>query len=127
MPSVDYAPAPQAVAGIAGATAQNTIIAAAPSVFSTPFGVGGPEVLGITGALNVVGQWIKMHDWFDQNKWLIPLLVVIALAIAVAMWHDNIPKAVLNAAMAVDNAIKNYGALKGVGVLQAGTDVVKGA
>lgn len=117
MPSV--AGAPQAIAGQTMVAAQNGLIAAAPALPFNNAGIGGFEVLGITSALNVVGQWIKRYKWFKQDDWMLPLLIVLGLSIAILYWHDNIGKGVLNGFMAVDTAIKNYGALNAGGVLKS--------
>lgn len=88
-------------------------------------GVGGPEVLAITAGLNALAQWVKMWDFFDQNKYLIPLLLLLGLVIAVILWHDDMRRALMNAMLSVDTAVKNYGQLRTVGVMSQGTPTQK--
>lgn len=126
MPGPAGTTATQAIAGGALVAGQNAFVAAAPMMpFTSGFGVGGPEVLGITGALNVIGQWIKGFNFFNQNRWMIPLLLVLGLGIAGIIWHDDIRRAILNGFMAVDTAVKNYGVLREVGVMQPGSPTAK--
>lgn len=98
---------------------QNGLIAAAPALPFNNAGIGGFEVLGITSALNVTGQWIKRYRWFKQDDWMLPLLIILGLGLAIVYWHDNIGKGVLNGFMAVDTAIKNYGALNQGGIMKS--------
>jgi len=121
MPNVST-PTPQAIGGMAMTAGQNGLIAVAPALPFNNSGVGGFEVLGITAALNVLGQLIKRPKWFKQDEWMIPTLLVLGLALALLLWHDNLGKGILNGAIAVDTAIKNYGALNQGGVMKSAPD-----
>ena len=85
-------------------------------------GVGGPEVELLAQALGAIAQPIKMFPWFRQNVWLPVLLIVIALALCLLIWHDDIARVVLNGGAAAFRSMQQYATLNKLGVLSAGTD-----
>lgn len=110
-------------------------VVAASTAATTAF--SGPEVMGLSGFLNIIGQPIKMHPRFNQNIWLLPLLMAIGIALATVVlwlldpednWRRSVGNGILKGGSATWQAAVNYGGLgpKGVGVLSAGTEVRSG-
>lgn len=108
-------------------------VMAASTAATTAF--SGPEVMGLSGVLNVIGQPIKMHPRFNQNIWLLPLLMLIGIVMAILViylldpednWRRSIGQGILKGGSATWQAAVNYSGLgpKGVGVFSAGTQGV---
>lgn len=110
-------------------------VLAASTAATTAF--SGPEVMGLSGVLNIIGQPIKMHPRFNQNIWLLPLLMIIGVALATLVlylldpednWRRAIGQGILKGGSATWQAAVNYGGLgpKGIGILTQGTPVIGG-
>lgn len=116
-----------AVVGLAPQAGQ--LIASNTGINPNPISAGGVETLGIAAGMNGLAQWLKNFVWFDQNKWLIPILIVAGGILAILIWREDIPKIVVNVALALDKALRDYGLLKPLGVYTPGvptkTDVLR--
>lgn len=105
-------------------------VLAASTAATTTF--SGPEVMGLSGVLNLIAQGVKMHPRFDQNLWLLPVLLVLGIGLAfLVIWlttddvRQALSQAILKGGSAAWQSCINYAGLgpKGLGVLGAGTEV----
>ena len=71
----------------------------------------GTEANILAGVLNMVMQWLKGFDWYDQNRWAIPTLLVLGLTTAGLLWRDELQRAVLGGLNIAAQAWQNYAAL----------------
>lgn len=85
-------------------------------------GLGGIEVSVIAHGINGIIQALKMHTWYKQDKWAMWTAGVLAIIACAIYWHDNPPKAFLNALATLGNVLTNYGHLNALGVLPGGVD-----
>lgn len=100
----------------------NGAVAAAPLLPGNDSGLGGFVVNVIAGFINGVIQALKMHGWYKQNEWAMWTALVLAFAVCLLIWHDDLRKAALNGMGAATNAMNNYAPLNKLGVLPPGTD-----
>lgn len=78
---------------------------------------GGPEVLGTSIFLNLVGQLVKKVKWFPEHEGLIVLFFVLAFLVSVfVLFHGDIARAFLNAANSTMQALVNYKGDKAAGL-----------
>lgn len=71
---------------------------------------GGPEVLGTSVFLNLVGQLFKGYKWFPEHKGLIVIFLVVSFLISyfVLFPDHNIARAFQHMANSTMEAILNY-------------------
>ena len=74
--------------------------------------VSGPEANILAGFCNMVVQWIKGFEWFDQNVWSIPLLLVLGLGTGLLLWHDDLNRALMGGLNISAQSWVNFAALK---------------
>jgi hypothetical protein len=76
---------------------------------------GGSEVTAIAAFLNLVAQFIKMPEHFNQNRWLIPILLILGILAAYFVLHD-FSKAFLDGSLAALQSVVNYRAYNATGL-----------
>lgn len=90
-----------------------------------PHNAGGIAVTLIGDGITTIIQALKMHKWFDQNRYAIWMCILLSLIICTILYivllHDP-EQGVLNALGAMYKAASNYGPLNKLGVLGSGTD-----
>lgn len=98
------------------------VVAAVASNIGTTVASGDGTVLGLTAALNGLGQVLKQPTWFRQNLVLFPVLLVIGAGLAWWITGDE-KQGILKGALAAWQSTINYKALgpDGIGVLGRGT------
>ena len=69
--------------------------------------VAGAEVNLLAMGLNLIGQIVKQHPKFDQNRWLVPVLLAAGVLLAWALWGDY-REAILRGAAAAYQSLNNY-------------------
>ena len=70
-------------------------------------GGGGPEVFWLAMLLNGVGQGLKQIRYFDEHKWLVPCMFVLAGGLAYLLWQDHI-RALADATISTSQAVINF-------------------
>ena len=80
--------------------------------------IAGADVNLLAMGLNLVGQIVKQHPRFDQNRWLVPVLLACGIGLAWVLWQDG-RQALLRGAAAAYQSLSNYRGqhLMGLGVL----------
>jgi len=112
----------------AGTYVANTgLVTAAPMLNSVvpgsnPSGAGGIEVSLLGDGILVIVQALQVHSWFDRDKWGIWLIIALATAICLVLWHDDLRKGALNAAGTAYKTFSSFGPLNKLGVLSGQTD-----
>ena len=99
------------------------VVAAAVSNTGLTMATGDAIVLGLTAALNGLGQLLKRPTKFKQNVFLFPVLLVAGFLLAWWVTGDD-KQAVLKGALSAWNSTITYKGLgpNGLGVLGRGTD-----
>lgn len=107
--------------------ANTAVVTAAPLMGQqvNPTGAGGIEVSLIGDGITTIIQALKQHHWYDQNRYAVWTCILIAIAVCILLWHDDLRKGALNAMGAMYKAASNYGPLNKLGVLGPGSDGVK--
>lgn len=78
---------------------------------------GGPEVLGTSVFLNLVGQLFKNIKWFPEHKGLIVLFLILSFVVAYFVLFDhNVGRAFLHMANSTMEALINFKADKASGL-----------
>ena len=83
----------------------------------------GPEANVLAIAANMVVQWIKEYDWFDQRRWAIPTLILLGLVIGAVLWRDDLHKLLVGGLNIAGQAWSNYRTLSPNPVMPAAGDV----
>jgi hypothetical protein len=80
--------------------------------------IAGADVNLLAMSLNLIGQIVKQHPRFDQNRWLVPVLLACGIGLAWVLWQDG-RQALLRGAAAAYQSLNNYRGqhLMGLGVL----------
>lgn len=120
----------QVAGGVGLAVGSNLATAFAPTVTQAMTGqssmVGGPEVVAIAAALNLIAQHVKHYAWLDQDRWMHLILLVLGLAIAAFVFRDPI-KALLNGANAAWQSSLTFHGLSSAGMAPAAAAPYSGA
>lgn len=122
-PHAEASPAPlpplaRATLGGIAAVGTNLATAQAGAAIGGTNGIAsgtGWEIQGIAAFLNLAAQYAKMHRRFDQDRWTIPLLIILGIALAYLVWLD-VGRAILNGAIAAWQANANYKTLNATGI-----------
>lgn len=97
------------------------VMAGSNALTATQFGV---DVSGVALLANMLFQWLKHYDWFDQHRyWPLALLLISILAF-VLIHHEHIEDAIWKGGAAAFQAAANYSAQKasGLGIFESVAD-----
>ena len=114
---------PSSLSETAQALTTSPVVAAVASNIGTTVATGDATIIGLTAALNGLGQVLKQPTWFRQNVFLFPVLLVVGFLLAWWVTGDD-KQAILKGALSAWNSTISYKALgpDGLGVLGRGTD-----
>ena len=114
---------PSSLSETAQALTTSPVVAAMTSNAGLTMATGDAVVMGITAALNGLGQLLKQPVKFKQNVYLFPVLLVAGFLLAWWVTGDD-KQAILKGALSAWNSTISYKALgpDGLGVLGRGTD-----
>lgn len=111
-------PEPEKPSGITSSAPLNLaagtgLMGATNAITATQFGL---DVAGVALLCNMLFQWLKHYDWFDQHRYWPIALLLICVAAFLLVHHEKPEDAVWKSGAAAFQAAANYASQKASGL-----------